>query len=90
MTTGGSTSGRCTIPSSSVRPGKRPRARSMATATPNGRLTRVATIETRRLSRMATSSAGVKSPMRGMRQEPGAMKRNPCASKKGFALAEIR
>ncbi len=57
MTTGGSTSGRCTSPSSSVLPGKRPRASSSAAATPKGRLASVATAATLRLSSTATHSS---------------------------------
>src|SRR5262245_15837850 len=58
-TTGGTTSGRCTIPSSRMRPGKRVRASSQATAMATGRLQATLQNATRRLSRIASSSRSV-------------------------------
>src|SRR5215510_8033506 len=58
-TTGGTTSGRCTSPSSRTRPGKRVRASSQATAMATGRLQATLQNATRRLSRIASSSRSV-------------------------------
>ena len=58
MTTGGSTSGKCTSALSSVRPEKRPRS-IMAMAMPKGRLAAMASVATRSESLIASSSSGV-------------------------------
>ena len=58
-TTGGTTSGRWTNASSSIRPGKRPRASSQATATAGTRETATDRVATSRLSRTACHSSGV-------------------------------
>ena len=59
MTTGGSTSGRCTSPSSSAFPGKRPRARTKATSTASGSAAATAVSEILRLSASACHSASL-------------------------------
>src|SRR6516165_66278 len=61
VTTGGMTSGRWTIPSSTLLPQNRPRANTIAVARPKGRLPSMAQSATRRLSRTASISAAVKS-----------------------------
>src|SRR5947199_59923 len=53
----GSTSGRCTNASNSMRPGKRARVRSQAMSTANGRLKATLRRATSRLRRRASSSA---------------------------------
>ena len=58
VATGGSTSGRCTSPSSRVLPGKRPRASSSAAAKAKGRLTATATEAMRSDSSSAWISDG--------------------------------
>ena len=72
MTTGGRISGSSTRPLSSECPQKRPRASAMAMAMPNGRLTRVATNATFRLSRTAVHSSGLRviQSMRGFLSPP--------------------
>src|SRR5262245_20672105 len=59
VTTGGRISGMSTRPLSREWPQKRPRASGIAMAMPSGRLTRVATMETLRLSWTAVHSSGL-------------------------------
>src|SRR5215204_2932979 len=60
VTTGGRISGIRTRPLSRDWPQKRPRANAIAIAMPNGRLRRVATMATLRLSWIAVHSSGLR------------------------------
>ena len=85
-----------TRPLSSDWPQKRPRASAMAMAMPKGRLTRVATMATLRLSRTAVHSSGLRviqsigrmpSPVR--QDCPGFSTVKPWASNSDSALADL-
>src|SRR5512134_3248352 len=65
MTTGGSTSGDSTSPSSRILPGKRVRASSSAIPVAIGSAVATATAEIRRLSHSASSSASLRNPVAG-------------------------
>src|SRR5262245_56759454 len=60
VTTGGRLSGKSTKPLSREWPQKRPRASAIAIPMPNGRLRRVATTATLRLSWIAVNSSGLR------------------------------
>ena len=83
---------------SSEWPQKRPRASAMAMAMPNGRLTRVATMATLRLSRTAVHSSGLRliqsiggCPRAAVAPQdcPGLSTVKPWASNSGLAFADL-